>query len=173
MENWQHSRIALSLWLSQREFAAALHTDAPRYTQKTKGTHKPERKEIKSRQVQWHTNSVSLAVSLGASGCCVNSCKPHVCLLLIMSTRVKVVKELLPFNLKTQWRAFPLMQCAIFVNHNAAHHMKWWIRHTPHNMWVAVSLKLVYERLFSEVIMWCASDKFSISQVQWSLGHLS
>lgn len=29
VENWQHSRIALSLWLSQTEFAAVLHTDAP------------------------------------------------------------------------------------------------------------------------------------------------
>ena len=59
VENWQHSRIALSLWLSQREFAAALHTDAPRHcthTNKQRGTHERARKEITGRQVQWHAD---------------------------------------------------------------------------------------------------------------------
>lgn len=62
---------------------------------------------------------------------------------------------------ENQWRAFPLMQCAISVNHNALHHMKWWICHTPPNMWVG-HLKLVYGTLFSEVIMLCVSHNKSI-----------
>lgn len=145
VENWQHSRSALSLWLSQREFTAALHTDAPAlHSRKSKGVRVwiTGAKGAKGTQQWLHSRSqLNLIVAAAAAAALQHTNFPFA-LFLLESEHVWVQK-------KKKRQGIPLRVIHFLTT------MKWYICFTPHKRCRRCSLKLAYGNLFIHRLLCC------------------